>query len=435
VTKGDYKVGDLAAYISIDTIVPDNETFAFMIPPKQIQKIDPNGKTYHEVFGKKFEVGSVPESFRIIKAKKIRGVYSQGMLLKGNQGLGYESGSLNFTDLMPYGSHCDINWFEGDSITDFFGLTKWEEPEDDESRFHNTGNGTSGKAPFFRVPYYDIEAARKFTDSLHPGEIVIIEEKIHGCNAAFTHDGERLWVKSRNLFKARDESCLWWDIAIRYNLEELLRCYPYLTFFGEIYGQVKGFPYDADSENPTKVRFFDVYDVKNQRFLDFHGRDYAIETLGLPKVPLLEIGNWDRGEWDSIKQNLGEGKSTLNKNHVREGFVIRPIVERQSIFGRTILKHVGESYNLSKLVEKKESTRTMNFDQLFSYFVNLDTSELPQFKVSKLRWRGRYRVSLSYARSNFWFEADTLEAACEGVYLRYQSRLTRNRLQQLKDCL
>lgn len=350
VAKGAFRVGDLAAYLPIDTVCPDNETFAFLIPPKQIQKQDESGKCYTEVIGKKFEVGSVPEWVRVVKAKKVRGVYSQGLLIKP-----YCTYNDDGKDGIVY-SACVF--YEGDSIVEFFNLTKWIEPDDDESRFTSTGNGNSEKSPY-KFPYYDIENAKKFCSCLQEGEEIVLEEKLHGCNAAFMHDEVRLWTKSRNLFKYRDPDCLWWNVAIRHCLEEKLAKYPFLTFFGEIYGQVKKFPYDTvKNENEIyipQIRFFDIYDTRAQRYLDWDARNSVLRDLELPRVPFLWKQNWDESMWIWLKSHFGEGKSTINNDHIREGFVLRTRKERfePKLQSRMMLKYVGQGYNLAKLQNRR----------------------------------------------------------------------------------
>ena len=81
VKRDEYKVGDLAGYIPIDSIVPDTEQFYFLCPKAYEKFEDENGQIQNRPLGPKFAVGEVPEKYRIIKAKKIRNVYSQGMLV------------------------------------------------------------------------------------------------------------------------------------------------------------------------------------------------------------------------------------------------------------------------------------------------------------------------------------------------------------------
>jgi RNA ligase (TIGR02306 family) len=265
--------------------------------------------------------------------------------------------------------------------------------------------GETEKKPVgWDIPYYDIEGMRKYVDQLQPNEEVVLTEKIHGANAAFCHDGKRIWVKSRNYFK-RDQieipvfedykpnfflivfhfivsliwnvyhkiSALpkwnlfqfpkriqvgkqtipstdqWWDVARRYDLVTKLAQYPGLVFFGEVYGQVKGFRYDAQIEEGVlrpRVRFFDIWDLKQMRYLDYDDFLTICQSAGLDTAPELYRGQWLGKE---KMYPYAEGKTTLGGGHVREGFVLRTVKERyDDRLGRMQVKLVGEGYNLQK---------------------------------------------------------------------------------------
>ena len=200
------------------------------------------------------------------------------------------------------------------------------------------------------MPHYDIDGIRKYLDCLGENEQVVLTEKIHGSNAGFCHDGTRLWSKSRNFFKKQDPDDMWWDIAMRYDLATKLSQFPMMVFFGEVYGQVKGFRYDTVIENGvllTKVRFFDVWDTKQLRYLDYDVRVQTLVSAGLDPVPELY-----RGPWLGKEQMYpyAEGMSTLNPKHIREGFVLNTLTERYEpkLDSRMQVKLVGEGYNLQK---------------------------------------------------------------------------------------
>jgi RNA ligase (TIGR02306 family) len=329
VRKGEYQAGDIACYIPIDTIVPDNDKFYFLCPNIN-EKYEENGEIKVRQLGPKFTLGSVPEKHRIIKAKKIRGVYSQGMLMPAPDGMKEE-----------------------ESIVDVLGLKKWEEIEEENIPGMKTSNPAIAEPPpsGWKIPHYDVHAIRRYLECLKDGEEVVLTEKIHGSNAAFVHDGERLWVKSRNLYKRMDPEDMWWDVAIRYDLERKLQHTPNLVFFGEVYGQVKNFRYDAVLERGRllpRVRFFDVWDVAADRFLDVDARLRLLADAELDPVPVLYRGPWLGRD---AMYPLAEGPTTLaGGRHVREGWVLTTAVERfePALGSRMQAKLVGEGYNLQK---------------------------------------------------------------------------------------
>ena len=303
VKRDEYKVGDLASYIPIDTIVPDKEEFHFLCPPSMF-KFEENGVIKTRPNGPKYPVGSVPEKHRIIKAKKIRSVYSQGMLLPA-----------------PAGAQ------ESDSVVEALGLKRWEEEE--EENIPGITNEFEDPPTGWGIPHYDICSIRRFLECLTDGEEIVLTEKLHGSNAAFVHDGTRLWAKSRNYYKKMSGKDLWWDVALRYDLEAKLQSRPNMVVFGEIYGLVKGYRYDTVFEGGRllpRIRFFDVWDVAAQHYLDFDDRIALLAELGLDPVPVLYRGPW-RGR-DEMYQ-LAEGPTMLGGGrHVREGWVLNTVVER-----------------------------------------------------------------------------------------------------------
>jgi len=341
IKRDEYKVGDVVGYIPIDSIVPDVEQFHFLCPKitEKYEEIEGNEiVTKTRALGPKFPVGSVPEKNRIIKAKKIRGIYSQGMLM----------------NLQPWLDAVSIvgEPVEGQSIVELMGLKKWEEEEEENLPGLKKTRGTNAeKAPSgWAIPHYDIDGIRKYIACLAEGEEIVLTEKIHGSNAGFSHDGTRLWVKSRNYYKKQDEDDMWWDIALRYDLENKLALQPGFVFFGEVYGQVKGFRYDtviAEGRLMTKVRFFDVFNTKTMRYLDYDDRVKMITDLGLEVVPELYRGPWLGKE---KMYPFAEGLTTLGGKHIREGWVLNTVKERYEprLDSRMQVKLVGEAYNLQK---------------------------------------------------------------------------------------
>jgi hypothetical protein len=173
---------------------------------------------------------------------------------------------------------------------------------------------------------------------------------VHNSNASYCYDGARLWVKSRNFYKKYNPEDPWWDIAIRSNLEEKLSKYPNKVFFGELYGQVKNFRYDCEVVNGTlqsRIRFFDIWDLKQMKYLDYDEFKNIINDCGLDICPELYRGPW-LGKEEMYK--YAEGMTLLGEKHVREGFVIKPTKERfePKLNSRMQFKLVGEGYNLKK---------------------------------------------------------------------------------------
>jgi RNA ligase (TIGR02306 family) len=315
--KGSYKEGDLVSFIGYDSVVPDSEMFNFLAPPP---KKDKNGN----ITEPSPPVGQVKERYRTIKAKKIRGVYSEGLIVDAPTG-----------------------FQEGDSVIEYFGLTKriYEE-ELPEAEKGSNENEVSPRT--FSLSKYDLEGLAKYGYVFEEGEPVFIHEKCEGENCSITYYEDKLWVKSRNYFKREADDSHWWEVPHRLDLVNKLNQFPGLTFYGELYGNVKHFIYDCfvvDNKIQRKFRVFDIWEIAKNRFLDWEKVEEICKQVGLETVPLLYHGPW---KTDRSLHELAEGKSTIG-TCVKEGWVMRS--EKESIhpkLGRKIIKLKGRDYKLFK---------------------------------------------------------------------------------------
>ncbi len=289
VRTGEYTEGQLAVYVPVDSIIPENDSrWEFLA------------------------------GHRRIRAKKLRGVFSMGLL-----------------------TQADPTWAEGQNVAVELGITKYEAPEPGSPGFGPSVPSEPGPDGWIFPKYTDIEGLRRHQNVLAEGEDVVLTEKIHGANARYCHDGERLWIGSRTQVKRNDDGNQWAKVAEAEGLAEKLSRQPFFIFYGEIFGNVQDLKYGM----PTVAAFrcFDVFDVKGGRYLNHFDARSMAEELGIPWVPELYVGPWVASEL----VELAEGQSTLAA-HVREGFVVKPVRERFHHIGRVILKQPGQGYLLRK---------------------------------------------------------------------------------------
>ena len=341
--NGDFKEGDLATYISRDAMVPlSHPYFKFLDKGK--------GNAFHRV-----------------KAVRLRGLYSEGLLVPVVPGGPYEP---------------------GDSMVQQLGVQKYEMPDDradrsglktkrrrgfDRMEWLNVGSAfaliclswvvfvpalalvfsllimgiahmnisqhrEANKSPVY--PTYDLEGLRKFSGVFEEGEDVYVSEKLHGMNCSYYHNGKRLHVKSRTVAR-HDKNDTFWRVAKKYKLEDKLKDFPGLVLFGEIYG--KGIQDLEYGKSEPEFAAFDVAWLKNGK-LEFLGvRDFLAlcRLIDVPTTPALYVGPYCQ----EIRE-LAEGPSCIEgSNHLREGVVIRSMVEENHLrCGRKVLKLVGEGY-------------------------------------------------------------------------------------------
>src|SRR5690348_2791608 len=133
IQKGTAKPGDVMAYFSVDCVVPTaHPDFEFLT-----KRPDGAGKTH----------------FRL-RAARLRGVFSQGLLVPAPSGL-------------PFGSAC----------ADHFGVTyhRASEPE-------GNGGAVPSKPKPQPFPVYGVDSLKKLPRLFDEGEPVVVTEKIHGTN-------------------------------------------------------------------------------------------------------------------------------------------------------------------------------------------------------------------------------------------------------------
>ena len=300
-----------------------------------------------------------------IRAKKLRGVVSRGLLVPARQ---------EWLDAVA----------EGKDLTELLNVKKYEVP----LRGHGHGPGGSysvgcevqGPNNLLCTSKYDVDSIYKNVRLIPIGEEVVLTEKVHGANGAFgwaSFQGEmKFHVRSRNMWKMREEvrtkphpenegeeisytvgGGMWWDVAIKYNLEEKLRNYPGRFLYGELYGQVQDLKYGLETH---EFIAFDCWDSNTHAWLTWDELVAFCNELDIPHVPVIAKMKWnpdvsvlyreDGESYTSLKVNqevidLSNGPTTINNaGHCREGVVIRYDRAPGDPLERVILKLVGNDY-------------------------------------------------------------------------------------------
>lgn len=332
VRKGEYRDGDLVAYIPEGAVLPQ----------ELIAELGLTGKL----------AGS--ESNRV-KAVKLRGVLSQGLCLPARKG-----------------------WKKGQDVAADLGIFKYEPvvPAGFQGELMSVGG--------LRTIKYDIENIKRYPGVICDGEEVVMTEKCHGTFAMFAvmgtsmrldvnvslpstgimEDETRVIVASKGIaqrglaFKLNadaNQNNIYVRTAKVLNLvesvEEVFGLGRSVFIMGEIFGPgVQDLGYGLEK---AEFRIFDIY-VGNPgegKFLSDLELGQACVDLGIPRVPVLYRGPFSQAVLDEYTN----GKETVSGKaaHVREGVVVRPCVERQvdedlPCWNRVQFKSVSEGYLLRK---------------------------------------------------------------------------------------
>ena len=317
IRKGEYKSGDKAVYFPADTLLSTELIEAHNL--SNFLKGPDNNR-----------VGCI----------RLRGQNSFGLVLK----------------LPEIVEHNTV----GDNVADLLGCQKYQPPV----------RATCGDAaPFdpeidvFIHRYTDIENGRIFTDVFSPEDDVVVTEKIHGSNVKLVYipgkgffagstgfrrkqplgnNGELIPIGDKNMLS----STYWAPYAICPKLAEMMESisnkHNTVIVYGEIFGSmVQNMHYGAKGKYG-----FRVFDISvNGEYMNFYDMVYFCDIYEVNIVPILFQGKFD---FDVVDE-LSDGPSTLDSSHIREGVVVKTIMEDHDVcIGRKILKYIGNSYLMGK---------------------------------------------------------------------------------------
>ncbi|WP_328870256.1 RNA ligase (ATP) [Streptomyces sp. NBC_00287] len=312
VAKGAYRTGEVAVYIPEQSV----------LPTALVEELGLTGRL----------AGSNSDR---VKAVRLRGELSQGIVCRPS--------ALAGVDLAQAAS-------DGTDFAERLGITKWVPP------IPPTMSGDVESAPDL-LPWVDIENIQRYPGIFTPGEPVVLTEKLHGsaCLVTYVADESRMYVSSKgfgakSLALKEDPRNLYWRAVHGHGVAEVAARLAKrlgarrVGIFGEVYGAgVQDLTYGADGRRESLG--YAVFDVSAEidgsvRWLN------AAEVLGdaLPLVPELYAGPYD----SERVLEIASGRETVSGRglHLREGVVIRPVVERYSAVtgGRAIAKAVSPAY-------------------------------------------------------------------------------------------
>lgn len=307
---GQFKDGDLAAYIPEGSIVPQD----------LLAEMGLEGKL------------AGAEKNRV-KAIKLRGALSQGLVIPAREG-----------------------WQEGQDVAEELGITKWEPP----IPTHLAGEVQSGDVKF----HFDVENFKRYPSVLQEGEEVVITEKIHGtCTIVGLlpkwqrHpdmlQGGRVFVSSKGLAgkghfmkdNERNRDNLYVRMAKTFT-DKLV------SFFGDeiqepvwVVGETFGKGVQ-DLQYGQSEHTFRCFGVRiGDKWLHQDSLAATAMMLGVELVPVLYRGPFSK----AVLEEHTNGKSTFTDKHIREGVVVTANPFRTDPeLGRVILKSVSEAYLLRK---------------------------------------------------------------------------------------
>lgn len=302
VKKHDFKVGDLCVFIPIDTVVNASlPVFSFLFDPKHPTRIN------------------IP-----IKTKKIRGVYSQGLVLP-------------------------LSAFEGLDIGNLIDVKKYHKP------------GSEEIVQYSGVKEFPTHLVSKTDEANVKSNIQVFKEmlnktvyltmKMDGSSMTVICTNDTFTVCSRN-FELTNKDHMMWKKAIDLDLENKIRQLGrQLALQMEFCGyKINGNPLSLTDH---EVYVFNVKDLDTNKYLGWYDIEKICTELGIKTVPLLDILKLTSEHKLCTIEGLQEYANTLKYDgYARlngidaEGVVIRPLeYEYSPRLGRILsLKMINQKY-------------------------------------------------------------------------------------------
>lgn len=334
VRKNEYKVGDEVIYVPIDSVLPFNLETKIFGPDSKI-KLNKSR----------------------VKQIKIRGHYSQGMI-------------INISDVDEY-LKTDIRYNDTykleDDLSADLGITKYTPPEASYQSGLVRKRDKPRENPFFHK-YGGIDNFKWYPDLFAEGEEVSITEKVHGsnCRAGYvpfvanslwrriltllklapTHQwvygSNNVQLQSRWNYKGFYGEDVYGKVLEKYGIKDKLK--PGEVVYGELYGDgiQKNYTYGCKNGEHKFVAF----DVKIQtettsEYLSPDDFQKFCKERDIPMVPELYRGPFNKDQAKAL--TVGDSVFVASQK-VREGVVIKPLLEQTTTIGRKLLKVISEKY-------------------------------------------------------------------------------------------
>lgn len=291
---GKYKVGELACYCETDSWI------SLKLAPF-LQK-GSNVRTYNGIEGNK------------LKTIKLKKQLSQGLLLPLDGFDAYFEGAGQML------------FKEGDDVTHFLGIQKWEAPE---ANAQLAGQSRGNFPPEF--PKTDQERiqnirAKDFESWQANGYTFEVTEKLEGSSMTTFLIANTFGVCSRNVNLKDEEGNAFWDAAKYYGIEDNLR---YLSYGEEdfcmaIQGELVGPGIQGNIYKLQEHRFY-VFDMlsRNQDYCPAVYRHEIAVGCGLLHSPVIETAlEIAKYSVDDLL-TMADGESKLAIGVAREGLVFK----------------------------------------------------------------------------------------------------------------
>ena len=300
--RNEFKPGDLVVYFEIDSCLPIDPRYDFLK--------DRCLKNYRE--GER-----IIESVYRIRSMKLRGIYSQGLILP--------------LSLFPEIKDAK----EGDDVTELLNVKLFGDLEQQYNPSYKIGGEMMGDFPDW-LEKTDEERIQNLEELFHNDAIKNLKfevtEKYDGASGTFVYAPEfshdPFFVCSRNIRLKETEDNVFWTIAKKYGIREKLEgIYNETRTVYAIQGEVVGPGINSNRDKYETVDYF-VFKVKNitqNRWLTHEERYKFCAELGLKHVKVIEKAEKVFSKFFNVESLLDYVEGKTDRGHEREGFVFKSL--------------------------------------------------------------------------------------------------------------
>lgn len=291
VGKGEFEINQKIIYFEIDSFLPIRTEYEFLRKSSYKKMVDGL------------------EGFRI-KTAKFKNQVSQGLI-------------------MPLSILPNQNFQEGDEVTDYLGVVKYEPPIPAE-----LSGSVIGPIPSF-IQKTDEERIQNLTLEYEEFKNYkfFASEKLDGTSGTFFLNDGVFGVCGRNWQYEFNPDNTYWRVVIQINLEEKLRALGRnLAIQGEVVGEgVQGNKYKLRGQ---KLFVFNIFDIDKYEYLSKEEMLEIANKFNLDTVPTI----FTEFTLTSIEEllEIANDKSVLNPNTIREGLVWVSIDSPRRVSFKTI---------------------------------------------------------------------------------------------------
>lgn len=292
VKKNEYKAGDLAVYMEIDSWIPHD------LAPFLSKGQEP--REYNGILGER------------LRTVKLRGQISQGLLM--DLGILCETGQKVDENAIIVGGDLKgpIHVRVGEDVTDALKIQKWEAPIPAQ-----LAGQVRGVFPTHLIPKTDQERIQNcFPDIQAKGDVTYeVTLKLDGTSCTIFRFENELRVCSRNLeLKVNDENKH--NTLVNTALQMEANLPEGLAFQGELMGE--GIQGNREGFKGQRFFVFDIFDIKEHKYLEPEARRRLCNELGFEHVPVIHE-HFPAPESVEHGLSIAEGPSINHK--IREGLV------------------------------------------------------------------------------------------------------------------